>query len=36
MYDKENKNYVTEEDTLEILYIRFQEGFSKEIDNLFE
>ncbi len=29
MYDKDNKNYITEEDTLEILYIRHQEKFNE-------
>jgi len=36
MYDKDDKNYITEEDTLEILYIRYQEKFNQEIAVLFE
>jgi len=36
MYDKERKNYITEEDTLEILYIRHEDRFTAAIDEIFE
>ena len=36
MYDKDNKNFITEEDTLEILYIRYGDKFNAEIAVLFE
>jgi len=36
MYDKEKKGYITEEDTLEILYIRHADKFNEAIDSIFE
>ena len=41
MYDKDQKNYITEEDTLEILYIRQlkkkqPEKFNQAIAEIFE
>jgi Ca2+-binding EF-hand superfamily protein len=36
MYDKEKKGYITEEDTLEILYIRHGDKFNEAIDAIFE
>jgi hypothetical protein len=36
MYDKEQKTFITEEDTLEILYIRHGPGFESVIDAIFE
>jgi calmodulin len=36
MYDKEKKAFITEEDTLEILYIRHGEKFNQAIDDIFE
>jgi Ca2+-binding EF-hand superfamily protein len=36
MYDKERKGYITEEDTLEILYIRHADKFNEAIDAIFE
>ena len=36
MYDKENKGFITEEDTLEILYIRYEDKFSSAIEDIFE
>jgi hypothetical protein len=36
MYDKERKSYITEEDTLEILYIRHGDKFTDAIDAIFE
>jgi hypothetical protein len=36
MYDKEKKGYITEEDTLEILYIRHGDKFNDAIDAIFE
>jgi calmodulin len=36
MYDKEKKAYITEEDTLEILYIRHGDKFNDAIDAIFE
>lgn len=36
MYDKEKKGYITLEDTLEILYIRYGDKFEKAIDDIFE
>ena len=35
MYDKEDKNYVTEEDTLELLIIRFGDTFQTALLDLF-
>ena len=35
MYDKDEKGFITEEDTLEILYIRYQEKFTKAINDIF-
>lgn len=35
MYDKEKKGYIIEEDTLEILYIRYKSEFEKAITNIF-
>ncbi len=35
MYDKENKGYITEEDTLEILYIRHEDRFTAAIEDIF-
>jgi Ca2+-binding EF-hand superfamily protein len=36
MYDKERKGFITEEDTLEILYIRHADKFNEAIDAIFE
>ncbi len=36
MYDKERKSFITEEDTLEILYIRHGDKFTAAIDAIFE
>jgi len=36
MYDKERKGYITEEDTLEILYIRHEDRFTAAIEDIFE
>jgi Ca2+-binding EF-hand superfamily protein len=36
MYDKERKGFITEEDTLEILYIRNEKNFNEAIDAIFE
>jgi len=36
MYDKEKKGFITEEDTLEILYIRHGDKFNEAIDAIFE
>ncbi len=36
MYDKENKGFITEEDTLEILYIRHEDRFTAAIEDIFE
>ncbi len=36
MYDKERNGYITEEDTLEILYIRNEKNFNEAIDAIFE
>jgi len=36
MYDKERKSYITEEDTLEILYIRHGDKFTAAIEDIFE
>jgi Ca2+-binding EF-hand superfamily protein len=36
MYDKDERNYITEEDTLEILYIRHGDKFNQAIDAIFE
>jgi len=36
MYDKEEKSFITEEDTLEILYIRHGDKFNDAIDAIFE
>jgi hypothetical protein len=36
MYDKECKFYITEEDTLELLYIRHGEKFNSAIDDIFK
>jgi hypothetical protein len=35
MYDKEEKNYITEEDTLELLIIRFGDTFNTALLDLF-
>ena len=35
MYDKEKKNYIIEEDTLEILYIRYKNDFENAINDIF-
>lgn len=35
MYDKEQKNHIIEEDTLEILYIRYEDKFEEAIYNIF-
>lgn len=35
IYDKENKGYITEEDTLEILYIRYEDKFTSAIEDIF-
>ena len=35
MYDKENKYYITEEDTLELLYIRHKDKFNDAIEAIF-
>lgn len=36
MYDKEKKGYITEEDTLEILYIRHGDKFNEAINAIFK
>jgi len=36
MYDKERKGFITEEDTLEILYIRHEDRFTAAIEDIFE
>ena len=36
MYDKENKGFIQEEDTLEILYIRHENRFNEALDDIFE
>ncbi len=36
MYDKEERRFITEEDTLEILYIRHGDKFNQAIDAIFE
>jgi Ca2+-binding EF-hand superfamily protein len=36
MYDKDSKFYITEEDTLELLYIRYGEKFNSAIDDIFK
>ena len=35
IYDKENKGFITEEDTLEILYIRYEDKFTSAIEDIF-
>ena len=35
MYDKENRNYITEEDTLELLIIRYGEKFNDALNEIF-
>lgn len=35
IYDKENKGFITEEDTLEILYIRYEDKFTAAIEDIF-
>lgn len=35
MYDKEKKGYIIEEDTLEILYIRWKQKFEEAIADIF-
>lgn len=35
MYDKERKNIIIEEDTLEILYIRYNKKFEDAIESIF-
>lgn len=35
MYDKEKKGHIIEEDTLEILYIRYQQKFEDAINDIF-
>jgi hypothetical protein len=35
MYDKENRHYITEEDTLELLIIRFGEYFNQALMEMF-
>jgi len=35
MYDKDKKGFINEEDTLEILYIRYQEKFGQAVDDIF-
>jgi len=36
MYDKERKGYIIEEDTLEILYIRYGDNFNTAINSIFK
>lgn len=36
MYDKENKFYITEEDSLELLYIRYGDQFNSAIQDIFQ
>ena len=35
MYDKEDKSYIIEEDTLEVLYIRYGQEFENAITDIF-
>jgi len=35
MFDKDSKYYITEEDTLEILYIRYKAQFEQVINDIF-
>lgn len=36
MYDKDSKYFITEEDTLELLYIRYKDNFLKVINDIFK
>ena len=36
MYDKDSKKFITEEDTLELLYVRYGEKFNSNIEDIFQ